>query len=66
MGKIDGKDRFAVTANTKICDQHFLQEDIVKVPDGKRLHLEDRAIPMKVGQPLRNERKRKPPAMSPA
>ena len=63
MGKIDGKDGFAVTANTKICDQHFLPEDIVKVPGGKRWRLKDGAIPIKVGQPLRDERKRKPPAM---
>ena len=63
MGKIDGKDVFAVTANTKICDQHFLPEDIVKVAGGKRWRLKDGAITMKVGQPLRDERKRKPPAM---
>ena len=53
----------SVTANTKIRDQHFLQEDIVKVPGGKRWRLKDGAISIKVRQPLRDERKRKPPAM---
>ena len=63
MGKVDGNDRFTVTPNTKICDQHFLPEENFEVPGGKRWHLKDGPIPIKAGQLLRDERKRKPPAM---
>jgi hypothetical protein len=61
MGKVEGKYGFVVTKNTKVCDEHFLSDDMLKVPGGKRWRLKDGAIPSKAGQPFVENRKRKPP-----
>ena len=60
MGKIDGKDGFIVTANTKICNEHFALNDILKVPCGSRWRLQKNALPLKVGQPLVETTRKRP------
>ena len=62
MGKMEGKDGFVVTPNTKICHEHFQSNDVLKVPGGTRWRLKENAIPVKAGQRFVDERKRKPPA----
>ena len=63
MGKVDGKDGFVVTKHTKVCNEHFSSNDMLKVPGGKRWRLKDGAIPLKAGQPFVKNIKRKPPTM---
>lgn len=60
MGKIDGKDGFIVTANTKICNEHFAVNDILKVPGGTRCWLKNNALPLKVGLPLFETTRKRP------
>ena len=41
MGKVEGKDGFRVTKNTKVCHVHFKNEDVLKVPGGSRWKLRE-------------------------
>ena len=50
MGKMEGKDGFVVTQNSKVCNQHFAPDDMLRVPGGTRWRLKDGAIPLKAGQ----------------
>ena len=43
IGKMDGKDGFVVTKNSKVCHVHFATEDILRVPGGKRWRLREGA-----------------------
>lgn len=61
IGKMDGKDGFVVRKNSKVCHMHFVTEDILRVPGGKRWRLSDGAVPIKAGQPPKPCRKRNPP-----
>lgn len=61
MGKMEGKDGFVLTQNTKVCNEHFKREDVLKVPGGKRWRLKDGVAPLKAGQPCPDTRRRKPP-----
>ena len=47
MGKVEGKDGFRVTKNTKVCHAHFKNEDVLKVARGSRWKLKEDAKPMK-------------------
>ena len=47
MGKVEGKDGFRVTKNTKVCHAHFNNEDVLKVPGGSRWKLREDAKPIK-------------------
>ena len=60
MGKMEGKDGFVVTQNSKVCNQHFAPDDMLRVPGGTRWRLKDGVIPLKAGQST-DIRKRKPP-----
>ena len=63
MGKVEGRYGFVVTKNTKVCNEHFSPDDMLKVPGGKHWRLKDGAIPLKAGQPFVENRKRKPPML---
>mgnify|MGYP000223533919 CR=1 FL=1 len=47
LGKVEGKDGFRVTKNTKVCHAHFNNEDVLKVPGGYRWNLREDAKPIK-------------------
>jgi len=47
MGKVEGKDGFRVTKNTKVCHVHFKNEDVLKVPGGSRWKLREGSRPIK-------------------
>lgn len=47
MRRIDGKDGFRVTSATTVCSMHFRQEDVLRVPGGKRNRLKKNACPVK-------------------
>ena len=47
MGKVEGKDGFRVTKNTKVCHAHFNNEDVLKVPGASRWKLREDANPIK-------------------
>ena len=51
-----------ITNATRVCNVHFQQSDIVRVPGGSRLRLKIGALPLKWNQrPAEEERKRKAP-----
>ena len=62
MGKVDGKDGFFLNKHTRICNQHFSEQDVIRVPGGKRWRLKAGALPIKAGQPTINYNKRKAPS----
>ena len=62
---MDDRDGFVVTKNSKVCHVHFVTEDILRVPGGKRWRLRDGAVPIKAGQPPKPCRKRTPPPVKP-
>ena len=47
MGKVEGKDGFRVTKNTKVCHAPFNNEDVLKVPGGSLWKLREDAKPIK-------------------
>ena len=47
LGKVEGKDGFRVTKNTKVCHAHFNNEDVLKVPGGSRWNLREDAKAIK-------------------
>ena len=66
FGKIGCPERqrrgFVITNATRVCNVHFQQSDIVRVPGGSRLHLKIGALPLKWNQrPAEEQRKRKAP-----
>ena len=60
IGKIDGKDGFKVTKNTKICHIHFNPDDITRVPGGSRWSLKPDAAPIKTGKSPYVQKKKPP------
>ena len=47
LGKVEGKDGFRVSKNTKVCHAHFNNEDVLKVPGGSRWNLREDAKAIK-------------------
>ena len=62
MSRKSGKDGFVITNATRVCNVHFQQSDIVRVPGGSRLRLKIGTLPLKWNQrPAGEQRKRKAP-----
>ena len=62
MSRKSGKDGFVITNATRVCNVHFQQSDIVRVPGGSRLRLKIGTLPLKWNErPAGEQRKRKAP-----
>ena len=62
ISRTSGKDGFVITNATSVCNVHFQQSDIVRVPGGSRLRLKIGTLPLKWNQrPAEEQRKRKAP-----
>ena len=62
MSRTSGKDGFVITNATRVCNVHFQQSDIVRVPGGSRLRLKIGTLPLKWNQrPAGEKEKRKAP-----
>ena len=62
MSRTSGKDGVVITNATRVCNVHFQQSDIVRVPGGSRLCLKLGTLPLKWNQrPAGEQEKRKAP-----
>ena len=52
------KDGFVITNATRVCNLHFQQSDIVRVPGGSRLRLKIGTLPLKWNQRPAGEQKK--------
>ena len=59
MSRTSRKDGFVITNATRVCNVHFQQSDIFRVPGGRRFRLKIGALPLKWNQRPAGQQKKK-------